>query len=146
MTSRVLSRTMAVIATTGLVSAGMLGVATAKGHPSQLAKTHLTIKSQSIRVNKNDKYKATITGTLRSHRAPVANEMIGINERDKGTKKWTATGTTATTDGNGKVVISLVQTDQKEQYQLVFAGDATYKKSHSGTVTVNKAKAPHTKA
>jgi hypothetical protein len=141
MTSRVLSRTTAVIATTGLVSAGLLGVAAAKPHPGKLAATHLTIKSAKTRVTKNDKFKATVTGTLRSHKAPVANEVVGINERKNGVKKWTDTGLSATTDANGKVVIALVQTNAKEQYQLAFAGDSTYRKSHSGAITVNKAKA-----
>jgi len=140
MTSRVLSRITVVAATTGLVSAGLLGAATANTHSSRAA-THLTIKSAKIRVTKTDKYKATVTGTLRSHRAPVAGETIGINERKNGVKKWTATSATATTDANGKVVISLIQTNAKEQYQLVFAGDSSYRKSHSGAVTVNKAKA-----
>ena len=146
MTSRVLSRTTVVIATTGLVSAGLLGAAGATAHTGPAA-THLTIKSAKIRVNQNDKYKATITGTLRSHRSPVANEVIGVNERKAGVKKWTDSGVTGTTDDNGKVVIALVQTDKKEQYELVFAGDSSYKKSHSGAVTVNKAKAAaHTTA
>jgi len=146
MTSRVLSRTTVVIATTGLVSAGLFGAAGAKPTHTQLAKTHLTIKSASIRVNKVDKYKATITGKLRSHKAPVTDAVIGINERQAGKTKWTATGVTATTDADGKVSITLTQTDQREQYQLTFAGDSTYKKSHSGAVTVNKATAPHTNA
>jgi len=141
MTSRVLSRITVVAATTGLVSAGLLGAATANTHSSRPAATHLTIKSAKIRVTKTDKYKATVTGTLRSHRAPVAGETVGINERKNGVKKWTATGATATTDPNGKVVIALIQTNAKEQYQLVFAGDSSYRKSHSGAVTVNKAKA-----
>jgi hypothetical protein len=146
MTSRVLSRTTVVIATTGLVSAGLLGAAGAKPAQTQLAKTHLTIKSASIRVNKVDKYKATINGKLRSHKAGVADEVVGLNERKAGKTKWTATGLTATTDANGAVSFTLTQTNEREQYQLSFAGDSTYKKSHSGSVTVNKATAPHTNA
>jgi hypothetical protein len=144
MTSRVLSRTAVVIATTGLVSAGLLGAAGAKPTP-QLAKTHLTIKSAWLKVNANDKYKATITGKLRSHHAPVAGETVGVNERQAGKSKWTATTNSGTTDTNGVVVIHLTQTDQNEQYQLVFAGDSAnnLKKSHSGTVTLHKARAQH---
>ncbi len=143
MMTRAMTRTAVLATTAGLVTASLMGAASATGQTAQ--RTHLTIKSAHVRVTKTDKFKATITGTLRSHHAGVANEVVGVNERKAGTTKWTATGQTGTTDSNGKVVITLTQSTVREQYQLVFAGDTTstpnYKASHSGTITVNAAKA-----
>jgi len=145
MMSRALSRTAVLATTAGLATASLMGAASAKGQPTHLSRTHLTIKSASVRVTQTDKYKATITGTLRSHHAGVANETITLNERHNSSHAWAATGQTATTDANGKVVITLTQTNVREQYQLVFAGDTTstpgYKASHSGVVTVNASNA-----
>lgn len=140
MQSRLLSRSAVILTAAGLVTASVMGAASAKGKPAHLQHTHLTIKSTWSHQTKSGKFKETITGALRSHHQGVANEVVGLNERKNSSKKWTATGYTATTGDDGKVVITLVQSNVREQYQLVFAGDTTYHKSHSGTVTVNAAK------
>jgi hypothetical protein len=140
MTSRFLSRSVVIATSAGLVTASLMGAASAKGKPAHLSHTHLTVKSAKVHATPHGNYKATLTGTLRSHHTGVAGEVISVRERHNSSKSWTDTGVTATTDSDGKVVVALVQGTVREQYQLVFAGDSTYKKSHSGTTTVNAAK------
>ena len=134
------TRRVAVIGTSvALASAGLLGTAAAgpHGHDGALKNTNLTVHAPA---NTTGHYKATVGGKLRSHHNPVANESVSLQHRDSAGQHWSDSGQTATTDADGKVSFSLTQTDKKEQYRLSFAGDATYRKSHSGTVTVTRVK------
>jgi hypothetical protein len=149
MKTRATSRALVLATAGGLVTASLMGAASAKGQPTHLKRTHLTIKSATTRQSPtSNKYKATITGTLRSHHTGVANEPVTVNMRSNSSKKWTPAPQTGTTDQNGKVVITLTQSNTREQYQLVFAGDTAnnYKGSHSGTITVNALRSTTTDA
>lgn len=136
--------TRALTLATGLAvaSTGFVGTAAAHGKPGKLETTHLTLKASKEKLAKGGNVKATVTGTLRAKKAPVANELVTVDERRPGKSKWTATSFTGTTDASGKVVFAFVQTTANEQYRLVFAGDSTLnlKKSHSGTIAIRRSK------
>jgi hypothetical protein len=133
-------RTAVIGASFALATSGLIGTALAGDHGNSGAKlqhTHLTVHAPA---NTTGHYKATVNGKLRSHKAGVAGETVSLQQRDNANKSWADSGQTATTDTDGKVSFSLTQTDKTEQYRLVFAGDDTYKKSHSGTVSVRRVK------
>jgi hypothetical protein len=141
--------TRALSLATGLAvaSSGFVGVAAA-AHPkpskpaktAKLATTHLTLKATKEKLTNADHVRANVTGTLRAKKAALADEVVTVDERKPGKSKWTATSFTSTTDANGKVSFAFVQTNANEQYRLVFAGDSTYKKSHSGTISIHRSK------
>jgi hypothetical protein len=115
------------------------------GHPVKqphLAHTHLTLHATQEKVTKNDTFKATVVAKLRSHKQGLADESVELFQRDKGAAKWVDTGSGDTTDSNGAVTFQFVQTESKQQYRVVFGGDSTYQKSHSGTITIKRSKVP----
>lgn len=138
------TRALSIATGLAVASTGFVGVAAAShGKPTKTAKlatTHLTLKATKEKLTKADHVRANVTGTLRAKKAPLANELVTVDERKPGKSKWTATSFTSTTDANGKVTFAFVQTTANEQYRLVFAGDTTYKKSHSGTISIHRAK------
>jgi hypothetical protein len=113
--------------------------ALAAQHTPKPATTALTIQSTN-NPTKGDHYKAGIESTLRSGNKAVAGETVSLDARKGGVKAWTPTGETATTDTNGQADFSLTQSAKTEQYRVVFAGDSSYRASHSGTVTVHRSK------
>jgi hypothetical protein len=141
--NRTAIRTASLAAGTVLALGGFAGVAAANnggGHgkpTSHLTHTHLTLRATQTRVTKNDKFKASVVGTLRAHHAALANETVALDQRQQG-HTWVDTGQSATTDANGQVTFTFTQSATKQQYRLVFAGDATYAHSHSGTITIRK--------
>jgi hypothetical protein len=136
---------MTVGAVAALAFSGTFGMAAASAHPApngHLIHTHLTLHATKERVTKNQKFKATVVAKLRAHKAGVAGETVDLQQRHKGAH-WVDTGTTATTDSGGAATFSFVQAQTKEQYRVTFAGDATHRHSHSGTITISKVKAAH---
>ena len=121
-----------------LASAGLLGTAVAGTHGG----THAGLKSTTLTVhapaNTTGHYKATVGGKLRSHKTPLAGETVTVQQRTGKGKAWSDTAQTGVTDANGKVSFTFTQQATREQYRLSFAGDSTYRKSHSGTVTVHR--------
>lgn len=114
--------------------------AMAKDHTPKLAHTHLTLKATQQKVTPNDKFKATVVATLRAKHDRLAGEPVELFQRAKGAS-WVDTGTGATTDPNGAASFSFTQGAAKQQYRVVFAGDATYHGSRSGAITIHKLKA-----
>lgn len=133
------TRRTAVIGTSvALASAGLLGTAVAGPHAhANLKTTTLTIHAPATTTAH---YKATVGGKLRSHKSPLAGEDVSLQQRSGKGKTWTDTGSSQTTGTDGKVSFTFTQSEKKEQYRLFFAGDSTYKKTHSGTVTIKRAK------
>lgn len=120
------------------------GPAVAKNTTPKLAHTHLTLKATQSHVTKNDHFKATVVAKLRAKKAGLAAESVELFQHAKGATKWVDTGTSAVTDTDGAATFTFVQTADKQQYRVVFAGDATYHASHSGSITINKLKADPT--
>jgi hypothetical protein len=110
------------------------------GKQPKLTHTHLTLKATQAKVAKNDKFKATVVATLRAKKAALPGETVDLAQRIKGAAtKWTDTGSTGTTAADGTVTFAFTQSATKQQYRVVFAGDATYAASHSGTITIKRA-------
>jgi hypothetical protein len=126
------------LVTMGTPAFGASHQASKKTH---LAHTHLTLHATQEKVTKNDKFKATVVAKLRSHKDGLAGEPVELFQRAKGATKWVDTSTGGTTDSNGAATFAFVQSESKQQYRVVFAGDSTYKGSHSGTITIKRSKA-----
>ncbi|MBV9485338.1 MAG: hypothetical protein JO246_04715 [Frankiaceae bacterium] len=136
------------ILTAAAMSLAVGAPALASGHPAKdpkLVHTHLTLKATQEKVNKNDKFKATVVAKLRAKKAGLAAETVSLQERSKGAdSKWSDTGVSGTTADDGTAAFTFTQSENKQQYRVVFAGDDTYAKSHSGNITIKRLKAAKT--
>jgi hypothetical protein len=126
------------LVTIGTPAYGAGHLANKKTH---LAHTHLTLRATQERVTKNDKFKASVVAKLRSHKDGVAGESVELYQRAKGATKWVDTGTGGTTDSDGAATFTFVQSESNQHYRVVFAGDSTYKGSHSGSIAIKRSKA-----
>ena len=70
-------------------------------------------------------------------RKPVAGETVTLEGRAGKHKKWVVVGT-STTDSKGTVTFTIGLPAKTAQAELVFAGDSTYRKSHSNVITLKK--------
>jgi hypothetical protein len=143
--NRISTAGMTVGAVTALAISGTFGMAAAQAHPApktHLTHTHLTLHATMERVTKNQKFKATVVARLRAHKAGLVDETVDLQQRHKGAK-WVDTGTTATTDSTGAATFTFVQAQTKEQYRVTFAGDAAFRHSHSGTITISRVRTAH---
>lgn len=132
-------RTAVIGSSIALASAGLLGTAVAGTHGPG---THSSLKTTTLTIHAPSSVtgKATVTGKLRSHNTALANEAVSLQHRSGKGKAWTDAGSSQTTDANGKVTFTFTQGATKEQYRLAFAGDSTYKKSHSGVIAIRRSK------
>lgn len=133
-----LARLGAAAAVAAVAMAGALApVAASAGtkHPTQKAPTNILVNAHFVRGthHKTD----VINGQLRSRHHGVAGESIALVCRTAHTKF--ATVASATTDANGKVSFTVTPTT-RTACKLVFAGDATHRKSHSAIVVLRPAK------
>jgi hypothetical protein len=143
--NRISTAGLTVGAVTALAFSGTFGMVAASAHPApkgHLTHTHLTLHATKERVTKNQKFKATVVARLRAHKAGIAGETVDLKQRHKG-GNWVDTGTTATTDSTGAATFTFVQAQTKEQYRVAFAGDTSFRHSHSGTITISRIKPAH---
>jgi len=127
--------TVAVLATGGVMATAT--AASAAGHPkSKLDATTLSIKNRAIAHGKH--HADAITGILRDEHTRVAGETITLDSRTGKKPRWTVVAT-GTTDTNGSVTFTVAPTT-RTQFKLVFAGDSTFRKSHSNVITLNVGK------
>jgi len=99
--------------------------------------TSIPLKAAKSAVAPNQK--VTLTGKLKSGHNPVANAPVTLESRQAGARTFTVVSA-KTTDSNGKVTLIVApgaKRGQKMQYELVFAGDATYRGSHSQIITLS---------
>jgi hypothetical protein len=85
------------------------------------------------------RHKDALTATLRSHGKPLAGEPVTLESRTPGSRRFGNAVDAGTTDANGQVSVPVVPGNSKghkEQYRVVFAGDATHQASHSAVITV----------
>jgi|SRR5215469_7496818 len=125
---------VAVLATGGVMATAT--AASAAGHHKPLDATTLSIKNKAIARAKH--HADAITGVLRDERKGVAGETITLDSRTGKKPRWTVV-TTGTTDANGSVTLTVAPTT-RTQYKLVFAGDSTFRKSHSNVITLKAVK------
>ena len=128
---------VAVLATGGVIAtATAASAAKGHGHHAKLAATTLSIKNKAIAHAKH--HADAITGVLRSRRKGVAAETITLDSRTGKKPRWTAVATGAT-GSDGSVTFTVAPT-ARTQYKMVFAGDSTYRKSHSNVITLKAVK------
>ena len=135
----VLTRVGSAAAVAVLAGGGVIATTTAAdaaSHHQKLAPTTLSIKNKVIA---HGKHKAdALTGVLRSHRKGVAGETVTLDGRTGKKPRWVALGT-GTTGSDSSVTFTVAPT-VKSQFKLVFAGDSSYRKSHSNVVTLKPVK------
>ena len=126
---------VAVLATGGVMATA--SAASAAGHRHHpLDATKLSIKNKAIAHGKH--HADAITGVLRDGRTRVAGETITLDSRTGKKPRWTVV-TTGTTGATGSVTFTVAPT-ARTQYKLVFAGDKTFRKSHSNVITLKAVK------
>ena len=137
-------------ASLALIGFGTTGVAVAAAGTSPLgsqtvqASTQKSLRPTSIPLKATKStvapnQKVTLTGRLKSGHTPVAAAPVTLETRAAGTKAFTLVST-KTTDSNGKVTLVVAPgktKGPKVKYRLSFAGDATYRGSHSQIITLN---------
>jgi 5-hydroxyisourate hydrolase-like protein (transthyretin family) len=124
---------VAVLATGAVMATAT--AASAAGH-KPLDATTLSIKNKAIAHAKH--HADAITGVLRDERTGVPGETITLDSRTGKKPRWTVV-TTGTTDATGSVTLTVAPTT-RTQYKLVFAGDSTFRKSHSNVITLKAVK------
>jgi hypothetical protein len=101
-----------------------------------LRPTSIPMKSTNSTVAPNQK--VALIGWLKSGHTSVPSALVTLEKRTGGATTFTAVSSKAT-DGNGKVILVVTpgtRSGQKVQYLLVFAGNTTYRGSHSRVITL----------
>jgi hypothetical protein len=125
---------VAVLAT-GTLMATATAASAAKGHV-KAAPTTLSIRNKVVAHARH--HADALTGVLRSHRKGLTDEAVTLEARTGKKPRWAALGTGMT--GAGGAVTFTVDPTTKTQYKLVFAGNASYRKSHSDVITLKAMK------
>ena len=100
------------------------------------AVTSLTLHASSTTVPHNQKI--TLTEQLKVGSKGLAGEPVKLEKRAAGARSFTLVST-KTTNAKGQVTLSVIpgtRKGQKEQYELIFAGNKTDKGSHSRIITI----------
>lgn len=141
--ARSIAVTAACLAVLGVGTAGVAGAAVGTSplgsqtsSVKSLKPTSIPLKAAKSAVAPNQK--VTLTGFLKSGHSPVVNAPVTLERRQAGAKTFTVMSA-KTTDSNGKVTLIVApgaKRGQKMQYELVFAGNTTYRGSHSQIITL----------
>jgi hypothetical protein len=129
--------TVAMLATGGIAATATAATAATAGKPhAKIQDTRLSIKNKAIAHGHH--HADAITGVLTAHRKGVAGEAITLDARTGKKRRWAvvATGTTST---GGSVTFTVAPT-ARTQYKLVFAGDSSFRNSHSYVITLKAVK------
>jgi hypothetical protein len=129
--TRIGSGGLVAIMAVGGVMASATAASAAKGHP-RLAATHLTIRNKAVAHARH--HADAISGVLSARHKAVTGETIKLESRTGKKPRWVVAGT-ATTAANGSVTFTVAPA-AKTQYKLVFAGDATHRKSASNVIAL----------
>ena len=128
------TRAAVALAVTALTAGGIMAAATAvsaapKPKPDA---TRLSISNKVIAHGKH--HVDAVTGVLSSDDVGVANETVALEARTGVKPRWrvVATGTT----GAGGTITFFGTPTVKMQFKYVFAGDSTYRASHSNVITL----------
>jgi hypothetical protein len=133
--TRVGSAAAVAVLATGGVMATATAASAASGH-KPLDVTSLSIKNKPIAHGKH--HADALTGVLRDGKTGVAGEMITLDSRTGKKPRWAAVAT-GTTGAGGSVTFTVAPT-ARTQFKMVFAGDSTFRKSHSNVITLKAVK------
>jgi hypothetical protein len=125
---------VAVLAVGGVL-ASAAGASAAAGHGH--AKLPTTLRISNKLVAHHHHHADAVSGVLDSRRKPVAGETVTLKGRAGKHRKWVVVGS-STTDSKGTVTFTIGLPTKTAQAELVFAGDSTYRKSHSNVITLKK--------
>ena len=128
--------TVAVLAAGGmLATAGAAAAAQNGGHGHAKLATTLHISNKAVA--RNHHHSDVLTGVLRSHRKAVAGETVTLESRTGAHRKW-AVVSSGSTGTDGTVSFTITAPAKTTQFEMVFAGDSTHRKSHSNVITIKK--------
>lgn len=120
----------------GVVAAGLVASPAFAATPAAKP-TSLTLHAAHASVA--PKHKDTLTARLENGKVPVAGARVYLVERVIGGKWGAAVAIKPLTNAKGQVTITVVPGNhkgQKDQFMVVFKGNAKYKASHSHVITV----------
>jgi hypothetical protein len=131
-------RVVAAVAATALTAGGIMAAATvvSAAPKPKLDATRLSISNKAVAHGKH--HIDAVTGVLSSDHKGVAGEAIALEARTGVTPRWKVVATGAT--GTGGAITFDVTPKAKMQFKYVFAGDSTYRASHSNVITLSPVK------
>ena len=130
---RVTRAAMAVIVA-ALTAGGIITATAVSAAPQpKLQATRLSISNKVIAHGRH--HVDAVTGVLSSDGAGLANETVALEARTDVKPRWKIVATGATGAG-GAITFDVVAPKAKTQFKYVFAGDASYRASHSNVITL----------
>ena len=135
---RMPSRVAAAVAATALTAGGIMAAATvvSAAPKPKLDATRLSISNRAVAHGKH--HVDAVTGVLSSDDKGVAGETVALEARMGVTPRWKVVAIGAT--GTGGAITFDVAPKAKMQFKYIFAGDSTYRASHSNVITVSPVK------
>ncbi|HEV2254932.1 MAG TPA: hypothetical protein VGS06_17245 [Streptosporangiaceae bacterium] len=132
------ARIAAAVAATALTAGGIVAAASlASAAPKpKLDATRLSISNRVIAHGKH--HVDAVTGVLSSDDKGVAGETVALEARTGVRPRWKVVATGAT--GTGGAITFDVTPKAKMQFKYVFAGDSTFRASHSNVITLSPVK------
>lgn len=132
------ARIAAAVAATALTAGGIVAAASlASAAPKpKLDATRLSISNRVIAHGKH--HVDAVTGVLSSDDKGVAGETVALEARTGVRPRWRVVATGAT--GTGGAITFDVTPKAKMQFKYVFAGDSTFRASHSNVITLSPVK------
>jgi hypothetical protein len=132
------ARVVAAVAATALTAGGIMAAATvvSAAPKPKLDATRLSISNRAVAHGKH--HVDAVTGVLSSDHKGVAGETVALEARTGITPRWKVVATGAT--GTGGAITFDVTPKAKMQFKYVFAGDSTYRASHSNVITLSPVK------
>jgi len=132
------ARVAAAVAAATLAAGGTLAAASvvSAAPKPKLDATRLSISNRAVAHGKH--HVDAVTGVLSSDRKGVAGETVALEARTGVTPRWKVVATGAT--GTGGAITFDVTPKAKMQFKYVFAGDSTYRASHSNVITLSPVK------
>ena len=132
------ARAAAAVAVATLTAGGIIAAATAVSAAPQ-PKLHVTKLSISNKVIAHGRHHVdAVTGVLSSGGTGLANETVALEARTGVKPRWKVVAMGPT--GSGGAITFTVTPKVKTQFKYVFAGDATYRASHSNVITLSPVK------
>jgi hypothetical protein len=130
------TRAAVAVAATALTAGGIMAAATAVNAAPQ-TKLHGTRLSISNKVIAHGRHHVdAVTGVLTSSGTGVAHETVALEARMGVAPRWKVVDTGMTGTG-GAITFTLVTPKAKTQFKLVFAGQGSYRASHSNVITLS---------
>ena len=132
------ARVAAAMAATALTAGGIMAAATvvSAAPKPKLDATRLSISNRAVAHGKH--HVDAVTGVLSSDHKGVAGETVALEARMGVKPRWKVVATGAT--GTGGAITFDVTPKAKTQFKYVFAGDSTYRASHSNVITLSPVK------